>query len=196
MSEARIQRTTGRDRQAATVAAVTPALATERKLLPEGNVAIVRRYTDNAHRIYFSVEIGQMSYFPYPKGTTQEEAAIRAGTLEVAYKALLRGEITDQFVIGRKEGSPTLVGIKPIDPEKRVLTVEAPKDRVTGKLGTVTLRVPGNKPVKLDTSFLELLGDVKKGTIFPWVTAQLFYDVQQGQFPAPEPTTLPSKPVV
>jgi hypothetical protein len=195
MSHTRVEQTGG-DGQTATVVSVAPMLATERKLLPEGNVAIVRRYTNNAHRIYFSVEIGQVLDYPYTRGSTPEETEARIEVLEAVQMDRSSGSITDEFVVKPNERFPSLIGINPIDPEKRILTVEAPRDRATGTLDKVILRVPGNKPVEVDPSVLEALGDLKEGMIFGPVASQFFYDVQQGQFPAPEPTTLPSKPVV
>jgi hypothetical protein len=177
----RIENATTVDGRTATTAAVTPGRS-ERKRLPEGNVAIVRRHTDNAHRIYFSVEIGKILEHPYTRGSTPGETEARVDILEITHMARSTGEITDEFVVGRKGNSPILVGIKPIDPEKRVLMVEAPKD-ANGRLGDVTLIVPGNKPVEIVPSVLEALGDIKEGMVFGPVASQFFYDVLQGQFP-------------
>jgi hypothetical protein len=171
--------------------ALIPAIAPGKKLLPDGNVAIVRRHTDNPHRIFFSVEIGEIWPFPYPRGPRSDKTAQRTRVLGEAHEAISSGEITDEFVVGRRGGSdrPFLIGIRPIDPERRVLTVEAPKD-ADGRLGRVTLRVPGNRfdSVKLDAFFLETLGDIKNGTVFNPIVSQFFYDIQQGQFPS-EPKT-------
>jgi hypothetical protein len=171
-----------------TVTAVAPGLAPERKLLSPGNVAIVRRHTDNAHRLFFCVEIGKILPFPYPRGGTPKETETRIDNLESAQLARSSGRITDEFVVGRKGNASLLIGIKPIDPTRRILTVEAPKD-ADGKQHKVILRVPGNKSTSVtrDSSFLETLGDLKEGTIFNPVVSQFFYDVQQGLFSA-EPT--------
>lgn len=76
-----------------------------------------------------------------------------------------------------------LIRIKPIDPTRRILTAEEPKD-ADGKQHKVILRVPGNKSTSVtrDLSFLETLGDLKEGTIFNPVVSQFFYDDKLGLF--------------
>jgi len=166
----------------------------ERRLLPDGTDAIIRRYTNNAHRLYFSVEIGQITQYPFPRGSSPEEARLRAKSLKKAQDAMALGEITDEFVVGRKENASLLIGIKPVDPERRVLTVEAPKD-ADGKLGKVTLRLPleGFPSIKLNPSFLAMLEDFKEGTILNREASGFFYFLQQGrgQFTT-GPTTPPA----
>lgn len=188
MPQARTETIRG-DGRTATAAAVKSVLGPERKLLPEGNVAIVRRYTNNAHRILFSVEIGQILEYPYTRGSNPGETEARVDVLEAAQMARSEGRITDEFVVGRNERFPSLIGIKPVDPDKRVLTVEAPRDRTTGRLNPATLRVPGYSPAQVTYlgQFLETLGDIKEGTVFDSVVSQFFYDMQQGLFDA-EPT--------
>lgn len=172
----------------------TTGIAPERRFLPDGNVAIIRRHTNNAHRLYFSVEIGRITQYPFPRGSSPEEARLRAKSLKKAQAAMALGEITDEFVVGRKENTPLLIGIKPVDPERRVLTVEAPKN-ADGKLGKVTLRLPleGFPSIKLNPSFLAILEDFKEGTILNKGASAFFYFLQQGrgQF-VPEPTAPPA----
>lgn len=175
----------GIDGRAATAAAVAPALATERKILPPGNVAVIRRHTDNSHRIFFCVQIGEIVQYPYTLGSTLGETEARLETFEAVERAKSLGEIDDHFVVGRGEKSPSLIGIKSVNPEIRYLVAEAFKDPF-GNLGDVTFKVPVRgryESLTLDSSFLEDLGDLKQGLIFDPIASQIFYDIQQRKFP-------------
>jgi len=51
----------------------------------------------------FSVEIGKILEHPYTRGSTPGETEARVDILEITHMARSTGEITDEFVVGRKE---------------------------------------------------------------------------------------------